>query len=260
MGTGFQHVCRRALHSIVVAVFVTFAGSLIDPVTAFADEGVTHPEFIEKHPWIRDLGKVWLNSGGRDGYPPNQVPMYGGVAKNEGMRASDRRFFESVRKLGATPGEAAPKFVVLGFRYFSKRDLATSIKRFNQAWMLDPNVGDIYHGFALIKVERDRDFLTAERFFKIAISYSNTGPRAFADYGRLLLITNRPNDAIPVLRQAVEKGPDLISAHAWLGNALFETGNIKEACVIAKRKSPAARGAAQRLLNEILAAPGCVSQ
>ena len=57
--------------------------------------------------------------------------MYGGVSKNEGMLAADRAFFDRVRKLGATPAEGAVKFNQLGFRYFAKRDLATSVKRFN---------------------------------------------------------------------------------------------------------------------------------
>lgn len=221
---------------------------------------VSHPELIEKYPWVRDLGAVWLRSGGKRGYPPNQVPMFGGVSKNDGMRAADQAFFDRVRELGATPSEGAPKFVVLGFRYFAKRDLVASIKRFNQAWMLDPTVGDIYHGFALIKIVRDRDLATAEKFFRIAVGYSNTGPRAYADYGRLLLMTNRPAEAIPVLRTAVAMGPNLISAHAWLGNALFETGEIDQACEIAKQKSAEAQGAARRLMDEILAAPGCDAQ
>jgi tetratricopeptide (TPR) repeat protein len=227
--------------------------------TATANERVTHGAVIEKHPWVRDLGEIWVGTAGKKGHPPNQTPMFGGIAKNDTMRAADRTFFDRVRKLGATPAEGAVKFNLLGFRYFSKRELATSIKRFNQAWMLDPELGDVYHGFALIMVVRDRDFVTAEKFFRIAVGQSNTGPRAFADFGRLLLMTNRPTEAIPPLRTAVVKGPKLISAHAWLGTALFETGNVEEACEIAKEKSYEARGAALRLFTEILNAPGCGS-
>ena len=216
---------------------------------AAADERVTHSAVIEKHSWVRDLGEIWIGTAGKKGHPPNQTPMFGGVVKNDGMLAADQVFIKGVRDLGATPVEGAVKFNQLGFRYFAKRDLATSIKRFNQAWMLDPELGDVYHGFALIMVVRDRDFVTAEKFFRIAIGKSNTGPRAFADFGRLLLITNRPEEAIPVLRTAVAKGPKLISAHAWLGTALFETGKVDEACEIAKEKSYEASGAAHRLFS-----------
>ena len=260
MGLGFSRPFAKACLSFGLAVFSGLTGSGVISVEALADDRVTHSDVIAKHPWIMGLGQIWVRSVGKEGYPPNQVPMYGGVPKNDAMRASDKAFFDRVRELGATPSEGAPKFTVLGFRYFARRDLATAIKRFNQAWMLDPTLGDVYHGFALVLIERDRDVINSERFFKIATGIDNTGPRAFADYGRSLLMTDRANDAIPVLRKAVKKGPGLASAHAWLGTALFQTGNIGEACEIAKQNSDGAEGAAQRLFAEILNARGCAAQ
>lgn len=183
--------------------------------------------------------------------------MYGGIDKTDEMIRADRTFLQRVRKMGYSRTQGAYKSVALGFRYLMKGDLAMAMKRFNQAWLLDPSVGDAYHGFAVATVERDRDMKTAERFFRIATGIDNTGPRAFADYGRLLLVLDRPVDAVPVLKKAVRKAPRLVPAQAWLGHALFKSGKVGEACGVAREHADAAKGAAQRLLTEILEAPGC---
>lgn len=197
-----------------IPLFVFLLGLLVLAATFFstpakADSRVTHFDLVEKYPWVREMGAIWLNSGGTRGHPPNQVPMFGGVRKNEAMIASDKAFLAKARELAASDAEAVEMSIVLGFRYFSKRDMATAMKRFNQAWLIDPQRGDIYHGFARILIERDRDLPNAERFFKIATSTKNTGPRAFADYGRFLIVQRRYAEAVPMLRVAKEKGPEL---------------------------------------------------
>lgn len=68
----------------------------------------------------------------------NELPMYGGkhnptVERNKEHSASA---------------------VNLGWQYFSKGDLKTAIKRFNQAWMFDRDNAEAFWGFGLIMGSR----------------------------------------------------------------------------------------------------------
>lgn len=254
----------RKIFVRVQAPLITAAVGLLMLATPFlsssaiSDDRVTHFEVIEKYPWVRNMGAVWLNSGGAQGHPPNQVPMYGGVRKNQAMIDSDQAFLAKARELAASDAEAVEMSIVLGFRYFAKRDMATAMKRFNQAWLIDPDRGDIYHGFALVLIERDRDYANAERFLKIATGIQNTGPRAFADYGRFLIVQRRYADAVPMLRTAREKGPELQQVYTWLALALMRTGETAEACSIMEERTRNTHAPEKR--EKLLRSMGCEIQ
>ena len=124
-------------------------------------------------------------------YPPNQQPMYGGIQKTAEMKKADEEYIHRVLAMGYTRQSGARAAVELGFKYFSKGDFATAMKRFNQAWLLDPTLGDTYHGFALVLIERDGNDWGAEQLFRKALSIPNTWVGAYSDYGRFLILQQR---------------------------------------------------------------------
>jgi Tfp pilus assembly protein PilF len=104
------------------------------------------------------------------------------------------------------------------------------MKRFNQAWLLDPDNGDAFHGFAILVMERDHDAKAADALFQQGIARPRQSPGIWLDYGRFLVMTSRPGDAVQPLRKAVTfpgMGPD---AEALLTMALFESGDVAGAC------------------------------
>ncbi len=86
--------------------------------------------------------------------PINQLPMYGEREKTVEMKNADAELIAAVEKLGLTRPEAAKRAIQTGWSYWEKRDLATAMLRFNQAWLLDPENGNAYHGFALVTSDR----------------------------------------------------------------------------------------------------------
>jgi Tfp pilus assembly protein PilF len=191
------------------------------------------------------------------GYPPNQQPMYGGIARNLRDRITDQAFLNSVAKMGYTRASGSDKSVDLGWQYFFRPDLATAMMRFNQAWLQDPDNGDAFHGFALVVVERDHDAAAADLLFRQGIAKPRQKPGIFLDYGRFLLMQKRPADAVPLLEKALsfpDMGPD---AQALYALALFESGRQPEACAAANKVQDGAQPNLRDSARSLLAIPAC---
>jgi Tfp pilus assembly protein PilF len=163
--------------------------------------------------------------------PLNEQPMYGNQPKTTEMQAADDQFIANAAKLGYNRVQASDKSVQLGWQYFSQRhDIATAMKRFNQAWLADPDNGDAFHGFAILVMERDHDATQADDLFQKGIAKPRQSPGIWLDYGRFLLSTSKPAAAVPVLRKALtfsDMGPD---AQALLTIALYSSGDVAAAC------------------------------
>jgi Tfp pilus assembly protein PilF len=148
------------------------------------------------------------------------------------MRDADQRFIDDALKTGLTRAEASDKSVQLGWQYFQqRRDIATAMKRFNQAWLLDPGNGDAFHGFAVLTMQRDRNASAAEALFRQGIAAARQSPGIWLDYGRFLVMTRKPAEAVAPLRQALTfpgMGPD---AEALLTLALAQSGDHAAACI-----------------------------
>lgn len=223
-----EPVCRsRKTRSAFVLVLVALLVSLGWGHAFAAEDEVEHLAVIEKHSWVRELQTR--------GYPPNQLPMYGGIKKGAAMIEADLAFLERVRNQGYSRIEGSQKSVLLGHQYFSKYQVADAIKRFNQAWLLDPNWAGPYHGFALVLLKRDFDSKNAERFFRIAVGYKNAHYDILSGFGLFLITKQRFDEAIPILRAAVEKAPKIVSAHVWLTAAYIKSGRNAEACEFIKK-------------------------
>jgi Tfp pilus assembly protein PilF len=160
----------------------------------------------------------------------NEQPMFGGLPKSPAMLKADAEFIATAAKYGDR-AQTSDRSVALGWQYLGKRDIPTAMKRFNQAWLLDPANGDAFHGFAVIVMDRDHDAAKADQMFQQGLAAPRQSPGIFLDYGRFLLKAGRPAQAIAPLRKALTfdgMGPD---AGALLTMALFESGNRTEACV-----------------------------
>ena len=121
-----------------------------------------------------------------------------------------------------------------GMRAFlAQNDVATAAKRFNQAYLLDPQQSGIYHGFALVVATRFNDFAYADELFRLAARMKSPALPLRADHGRMLLIAGRPAEAKPLLEQAVKDIPDWAVPRMNLAWAIFQTGSRDEACRLA---------------------------
>ncbi len=80
----------------------------------------------------------------------NLRPEYGNVKKDKELLEEDKKFIDFELKQNGTLQKASEELVKLGFSYLYKGDLKTSMRRFNQAWLLNPKNENSYWGFGAI--------------------------------------------------------------------------------------------------------------
>jgi tetratricopeptide (TPR) repeat protein len=88
--------------------------------------------------------------------PIDQVPMYGGMDRSAypDLKAADETFIAGVTKEFGSREAAAKVFVSGAFRYYDEDKLDLAMRRFNQAWLLDPNNPEVYWGFGVVLHDR----------------------------------------------------------------------------------------------------------
>lgn len=171
--------------------------------------------------------------------------MYDGMTKTEALKQADEKFRAHIAGLGQSPQEGAATGVELGWRYyFRDQDPATAMKRFNQAWLLDPENGDAFHGMAVMSLVlsaqpayADCPFTPerADALFQKALADDDVTPGAYADYGRFLVLSGRFTDAVSTLETALDKAPNHGQVMLHLAAAYEKTGAPAKACRMIKR-------------------------
>jgi hypothetical protein len=116
--------------------------------------------------------------------PDNKKPMYGEVPKNEKFKKADEEFKEWCLGQFGTIDSAVQAHIAFGWEYFCYNDLETSMKRFNQAWLLDTECPDVYFAFSAL-MEAQGNTKEAERLDKIGHEKDVTKERAKVCYEQI---------------------------------------------------------------------------
>jgi Tfp pilus assembly protein PilF len=166
--------------------------------------------------------------------PINEQPMYGGVIKTEQQKKSDEAFIAEIEQKGYSREVGSRTVVQKGWEAVGKHDYGIAMRRFNQAWLLDPENGDAYHGFAVVVHQRDNSLTEAEKYFRMALSKSKVGANAYVDYGRLLWLQGRYDESLAQLSRALEKSPKGYNAYSNMSFVYYKKGDFDQACKWAK--------------------------
>jgi tetratricopeptide (TPR) repeat protein len=102
---------------------------------------------------------------------PDQLPMYGGMdrAKVHALKAADDQLIAETTARFGSARKASDAFVNSGFSSYQKNDFAVAMRRFNQAWLIDPTHPDVYWGFASVLQDK-QDYCGAKEMLTKAIS------------------------------------------------------------------------------------------
>ncbi|NLV23241.1 MAG: hypothetical protein GXY54_00480 [Deltaproteobacteria bacterium] len=174
------------------------------------------------------------NTAFADSLPTNQLPMYGEREKTVQMKNADAALISAVEKQGLSRQEAAKRAVQTGWYYWAKRDLTTAMSRFNQAWLLDPENGNAYHGFALVTSDRGGAPSEVERLFQMAVSKPKVDPVAFVDYGRFLWTQKQLEKSLVQLNKALQLSATARNARSNISFVYYLKGDASNACTWAK--------------------------
>lgn len=108
----------------------------------------------------------------------NLLPMYGEVKKCEAQIKSDEDFLALCDKQFKSRQEGAQKYVEKAWGYFYDNDTETSMKRFNQAWLLDKNNAEVYWGFGNLTGMK-KDFRKSVSLFKKSLKLNPQNPKVY---------------------------------------------------------------------------------
>jgi len=162
--------------------------------------------------------------------PPSEIPMYGSAGKPRKLTERDQAFITSIEKAGKTRQAVAKEVIAQAWAAYGKTDYKSAIRRFNQAWLLDPENGDAYHGFALISTVRDKNADAAEKYFKMAIEKPGVSASAFVSYGRFLWIVDRLDEALAQLHKALAVSLTARDARLHIARIYYKKKDFSKAC------------------------------
>jgi len=91
-----------------------------------------------------------FNPGALKFRPIEEQPQYGGSPPTVEQQRIHDRFIQEIVKVWGTKERAFQETLKLAWAYFQQGDYATAMKRFNQAWLLDPNHPEVFHGYSKI--------------------------------------------------------------------------------------------------------------
>lgn len=161
--------------------------------------------------------------------------MYGGNEKSEAQKKADDEFIASLDRQGVSRADGAKLAVRRGWEFFHKSDFPTATQRFNQAWLLDPENGDAYHGFALVTASRRGPAKDVETFFLLALSKPKVHISAHVDYGRFLWMQNRFEESLRQLHKTLDIDPKAREARSHIAFVHYRQSNYVRACDWSKK-------------------------
>lgn len=169
--------------------------------------------------------------------PINTLPMYGEEEKNELQIQADQKLIEESIKISGSREVAAEHAIQRGWEYYYAGDLDTSMNRFNQAWLLDPQNPDVYWGFGLI-VGAKGQVNEAIRIFSMGLqlNQSHTMLLCNVGYSYINKALSEPqkratylNESITYFERANSIDTEVEYCHSSWAIALYYQGKYAEA-------------------------------
>ena len=155
----------------------------------------------------------------------NLLPMYGEVQKCEKQIEWDIEFLEASVKQFKDRNKASEYYVGKGWEYFYSDENDLSMKRFNQAWLLDNKNPQIYWGFGNL-LGKQGEFEKSIRYFLKSIEIEPKNAKVYeslaTSYGQIFYKTKDVkylNLSIESLKKAVKIEPKNGRAFGQLAGA-----------------------------------------
>ena len=120
--------------------------------------------------------------------PINLIPMYGypNIEKTATQKKADEQFIKTVVADSGSREKSSKDFAAWGWAERQKGNIDNAMRRFNQAWLLDPNNFLAYWGFGAITLSNKKPGEAVVYFEKALglIDDESQKPRLFVDAAR----------------------------------------------------------------------------
>lgn len=125
----------------------------------------------------------------------DEMPMYGGMERFQqsrmaapALKAADEKLIAYASAHWGSREQAARAWIEQGYAFYEQNKPGMAMRRFNQAWLLDPSNSQVYAGFAAILHDQDR-VCEAMGMMDKALSLSPpTNQGMFADAARVVTL------------------------------------------------------------------------
>jgi len=154
------------------------------------------------------------------------TPMWEGVEKSEADKENDKKFIQQVMELTKGDEAAAASGVVqLGWQQIGKGKPNEAIRRFNQAWLIKPDLPDIFWGYGVATHVRGDETEMVVRWFEKAFNGLRENSQFLADRGRVLEERKFPERARFWFQAALKINPEYVPAHVGMMRAADALGD-----------------------------------
>ncbi len=167
--------------------------------------------------------------------PVSERPMYGTAAKDSETVKADERMLQETIDRGNSREEVFSAAIRAGWSAYRAGELGIAMRRFNQAWLLDPENGQVYWGFAVAVEARDNNLERAADFMARARARMPQDAALDVDTARLMVRMGKLQAAIDLYKQALELEPNISYADRGLAFAYFGLRDYQRALVHAER-------------------------
>lgn len=154
-----------------------------------------------------------VNVSRADKIPIDQVPMYGGMDRNAipELKQGDEELIANATEEFGSRERASGKWADQGFVFYNRGQIDMAMRRFNQGWLLDPEVSDNYWGFAAV-LYRNMQSCEAAKMMEIALSKKDLQPSAYADAAEIFgaCVENFETIDTPKKQEYFNRIPELI--------------------------------------------------
>lgn len=127
----------------------------------------------------------------------DEIPMYGGMDRSAipELKAGDEKLIADTTQQWGTREKASLAFADQGFRFYAQDQLDMAMRRFNQAWLLDPSNPHAYWGFGAVLHDQDK-MCDAMTHYEKALSFNHYISGLYPDAGRAISLCGVQNKAL----------------------------------------------------------------
>lgn len=120
----------------------------------------------------------------------DEVAMYGGIdrSKYPVLKAADEKFIADVTAQFGSRERASILWVNQGYKFYRQDHLGMAMRRFNQAWLLNPDNSEVYTGFAAVLSEQDKECEAMQMMEKALAMPHYEFQGVYPDAGRIVTL------------------------------------------------------------------------
>lgn len=128
----------------------------------------------------------------------DEVPMYGGIDRSRisELKAGDEKFISDVTAQFGSREKASVVWVNQGYKFYKQDQLGMAMRRFNQAWLLNPNNAEVYAGFGSILHDQGKSCDAMEMMEKALTLNPPTFQGIYPDAARIVALCSISNKTL----------------------------------------------------------------